>query len=225
MWCLAHTAVLACELELVIAMDVSRSVDRYEFDLMRYGTADAFRDPEVIDLIRYMEGGMRVTLTQWSGPKQQKQMIPWSILTSPDTVTTFAQAIEDMERAYRYDLTAPAEGILHAHDLFSKPKSLCKRRVIDVSGDGVKNQGSPVRAVTQRLGQSGTTINGLVIQGDRPDPLAFYELEIVIGPMSFIEIADGYEDFPRAMLRKLIKEMSPLYSEMTAQTGRKAAAD
>ena len=65
--------MLACELELVIAMDVSRSVDRYEFDLMRYGTADAFRDPEVIDLIRYMEGGMRVTLTQWSGPSSKSK--------------------------------------------------------------------------------------------------------------------------------------------------------
>lgn len=207
---------MACELELVIAMDVSRSVDAYEFDLMRFGTADAFRDPEVVDLIRFMKGGMRITLTQWSGPKQQKQMIPWTYLYSSKDISSIAEAIERMERAYRFDLTAPAEGILHAHSLFSKPPSACNRQVIDVSGDGIQNQGAPVRDVTQRLGRQGITINGLVIRADRPDPLDFYQQNIVSGPISFVEIADNYDAYPRAILRKLIREIRPLYSKLSA---------
>ena len=87
---------LACEIELVIAMDVSRSVDQYEFDLMRSGTANAFRHPEIIDMINWMDGGIAVSLTQWSGLDKQRVMLPWRHLQDKSSIARFATEIDQM---------------------------------------------------------------------------------------------------------------------------------
>jgi Ca-activated chloride channel homolog len=203
-----------CEVELVLAMDVSRSVDPAEFQLIKNGTAEAFRNPEILELIDWIPGGVLVTVTQWSGIRQQRQLIPWTLLNSAEDVRDFADAITAMKRTFRYDLTSPGEALVHAEKLGRTAPYKCNRRVIDIAGDGIRNTGLNVSETADRIAALGVTINGLVVRGDSPDPLEFYETEVKRGPLAFIEISDGYDDFPRAIFKKLLREMSPNLSRL-----------
>lgn len=202
----------ACEIELVIAMDVSRSVNQYEFDLVRYGTANAFSHPEIIEIIAWMDKGMMVSVTQWSGVEKQKVSVPWQHVKTQKSLKQLSDDIRKMKRAFRFEFTAPAEALIHAFSLFDKNPRPCRRRVIDLSGDGRANQGSDTGITADLIARSGVTINGLVIRGDNPDPLSFYIEEVKRGTLSFVEIANGYDDFPRAIFRKILREISDLYS-------------
>jgi Ca-activated chloride channel family protein len=193
-------------------MDVSRSVDPKEFQLIKHGTADAFRNREIIDLIALMKQGAFVTVVQWSGPDQNRQMVPWSKLGPKQATLDFADKIDAMVRYYRYGLTAPGEALAYANQLFSDLPTPCKRKVIDISGDGIRNIGLPARSVADTVEAQDVIINGLVVRGDTPDPLEFYQTEIKRGPLGFIQIAKGYDDFPRAMFLKLLRELSPSLS-------------
>lgn len=208
----ATAAQSQCELELVLAIDVSRSVNPAEFRLLQKGTADAFRSDDVIEIIGWLHGGVMVTVTQWSSGGQQKQMVPWRLLTSPASVLAFADEVANMRRSYRFDLTAPGNALMHAESLGRTNPLQCRRRVIDIAGDGIKNTGLDPTEIAARITLLGVTINGLVIRGDRPDPLPFYRNEIAIGPLSFVEVAEGFDDFPRAILKKLLRELPPSLS-------------
>lgn len=196
----------------MLAMDVSRSVDAAEFRLIRHGTAQAFRNPDILQLIGWMNGGVLVSVTQWSGKDEQKLMIPWRLLTNVDQVRQFADDIDAMKRAFRYELTAPGEALEHAESLGQSAPVKCRRRVIDIAGDGIRNTGADVAKVADRIAALGVTINGLVVRGDSPDPLEFYQTQVKRGPLSFIEISKDYDDYPRAMFLKLLREMSPSLS-------------
>jgi len=216
---LQSSAALAqekCGVELVLALDVSRSVNPEEFDLIRHGTAEAFRHPEVMELIGWLDGGVLVTVTQWSGPAQQKQMIPWSHLKDAPSLLAFAALVDTMKRAYRFDLTAPGDALAHAASLGASAPRECRRRVIDISGDGVRNTGLDTALVASEIAASGITVNGLVIRGATPDPLVYYLADVKRGPLSFVEVSDGYDDFPRAMFRKLLRELTPSLSDNPA---------
>ena len=208
-----------CAVALVLAMDVSRSVDAAEFALIRNGTAAAFRDPALRRLVESAPGGVLVTLTQWSGADQQRQSIPWRVLAGGADLDALAAEIETVKRAYRFSLTAPGNALQHAASLFARAPLNCRRRVIDLAGDGVRNTGLPTGAIGDRLAARGITVNGLVVRGDSPDPLAFYRSEVRRGAASFVEVATGYADFPRAMLLKLLRELSPALSALPQARG------
>ena len=209
-----------CEVALVMAMDVSRSVDAAEFDLIRHGTAEAFRNPDIGQLIARMDGGVLITVTQWSGAGQQRQMIPWRHVETVDDLRALAGEIDAMKRAYRFELTAPGNALKHAAGLLESMPRDCRRRIIDLAGDGVRNTGLPTGAVGEAIAARGITINGLVVRGDTPDPLEFYRNEVRRGPLSFVEISKGYEDFPRAILLKLMRELSPSLSALPMKEAR-----
>lgn len=201
-----------CELALVLANDVSRSVDAPEFDLIRHGTAQALRAPEVAGLFASLQGGAWITLTQWSGAAQNRQMIPWRHITDATSARALADEIDFMPRHFRFGLTAPGNALAFADDLMRQLGRDCHRTVIDISGDGIANSGAMTAEVADLLAAKGRTINGLVVRGDTPDPVNFYENDIRRGPASFLTIAKDYSDFPRAILRKLLREISPRLS-------------
>lgn len=213
-WAISTGLAAACAVALVLALDVSRSVDAREFDLIRHGTAEAFRDPEIQALIGFLNGGALVTALQWSGPDQQHQMLPWRHVTDKASVLALAEAIDGMPRFYRFGLTSPGEALLQANSLFAKTPQPCKRQVIDISGDGIRNIGLPVGPVADSIESSNVIINGLVVRGDTPDPLEFYQTEIKRGPLGFVQISKDYDDFPRAMFLKLLRELSPSLSSL-----------
>lgn len=199
----------ACGLELVLAMDVSRSVINREYDLQMGGLATAFRDPEVIEAIGWMPGGIAATVTQWSGPGAQEQSLGWRHLTTPASVRGFAAEIEAIERAFFAAYTAVGEALFHANRLSASNPLDCQRRVIDVSGDGKSNRGRDPRAIADALAANGVTVNALVIKGATPDPETYYADNVVRGAGAFVEVADSFDAYALAMTRKLLRELSP----------------
>ena len=204
---LTPAAARACALELILAVDVSGSIDAEEFALQNEGMAAAFDDPRLVEAIIHQKGGIYVVLTQWSGATRQRQVTDWHHLTDAESMAEFSRQIRRGGRNWRNYSTAIGEALYHALNVGRTVPVECERRVIDVSGDGVNNEGRAPRAVADSLQALGYTVNGLVIRGDTPDPVRYYQINVLAGERSFLEVADGFEDYPRAILRKLLKEI------------------
>jgi len=197
----------SCALELILAVDVSGSIDTDEFALQTNGLADAFENPSLIAAIGGIEGGVLVTMTHWSGSTRQRRMTDWRRLSDAPSMARFAAEARGAERAWRNFSTAVGEALVHAASVSATAPETCKRRVIDVSGDGVSNEGRAPSAISDMLAARGYTINGLVIRGADPDPVAHYRAQVIAGPGAFVEIAADFADYPRAILRKLLREI------------------
>ncbi|WP_159454075.1 DUF1194 domain-containing protein [Roseovarius albus] len=209
---LAPANARACELALVIALDVSRSVDKFEYILMRNGVGDALLDDDVIELIGWMPGGLQVTVTQWGGAGQQRQPIAWRRLSDRQSVIEFVEDLIKIDRGFWYADTSVSEALLHADFMFQQLETPCRRHVIDVSGDGISNAGPEVNPISIAVAERGVTINGLVVAGAQPDPVVYYLSEVIRGPLAFVEVTQGYDDYARAMKRKLLRELAPSIS-------------
>lgn len=201
--------VWACEVALVVALDVSRSVDKFEYQLMRDGIAASFLDEDVADLITDLPGGIMVTVTQWGGVGQQRQVVRWRALRTRADIALFVDAFSGRSRGFWMADTAVSEALMHADLMFGGQPADCRRKVIDVSGDGIANAGIPVLPVARAIGAKGVTINGLVVKGARKDPVIWYREQVIAGPLPFVQIAESYEDYTRAMTAKLLRELSP----------------
>ncbi len=198
-----------CGLELVLAMDVSRSIVNAEYELQMSGLAAAFRDPRVMEATSWIPGGVMATVTQWSGPESQAQTVPWTRLTDAASMQAFAEAIARQDRAFFAAYTAVGEALVHANSVSATNPVRCARRVIDVSGDGASNRGQPPRPVAEALAVNGVTVNGLAIRGAWPDPAEFYQRNVVRGDGAFLEIAESFQDYAVAIRRKLLRELGP----------------
>jgi len=157
---------------------------------------------------------MMVTVTQWGGSGQQRQPIGWRHLKTRESVVDFVEDLVKIDRGFWMADTSVSEALLHAEHVLQNTSLLCRRQVIDVSGDGISNAGPDVRPISITVGARGITINGLVVDGARPDPVTYFLTEVIRGPLSFVEIADGYEDYQTAMKRKLLRELAPNLSEL-----------
>jgi Ca-activated chloride channel family protein len=204
---LAPAPASACALELILAVDVSGSIDSSEFDFQANGLADAFENPSLIAAIGEIEGGLLVTMTHWSGSTRHRQVTGWHRVTDAGSMAAFAAEARTAGRAWRNFSTAIGEALIHAADVSATAPETCKRRVIDVSGDGVSNEGRTPSTVSGALAAQGYTINGLVIRGADPDPVAHFRAQVVAGPGAFVEVAADFADYPRAILRKLLREI------------------
>lgn len=212
----AAAAAQNCAVALTLAIDVSSSVDTQEHRLQQAGMAAAFRDPAVIDTIIYPPGsGVMVSAFAWSGFQHQEVLIDWMWLGDEATILAFADRLERAPRRYDHWPTALGRATSFAAEMQAKNPLPCGRRVVDVSGDGANNDGVGPDWYRERGAFEGLTINGLVIQGAEPDPVAYYGAQVLHGPGAFLEIAETYEDYPRAFLRKLLRELQPPFA-MTA---------
>ncbi|MEM7090739.1 MAG: DUF1194 domain-containing protein [Pseudomonadota bacterium] len=206
---LSPVAATACGVELVLAMDVSRSVVNAEYDLQMGGLAAAFRHPEVVEAIGWVPGGVMASVTEWSGARSQAQTVGWRELKSPESVAAFATEIETTRRQFFGRFTAVGEALFHANKISATNPRVCQRRVIDISGDGKSNRGREPGPISVALAANGVTINALVIKGAKPDPEEYYLQNVINGPGAFVEVVDRFEDYETAMTRKLLRELSP----------------
>lgn len=206
---LGAPAASACGVELVLALDVSRSVINAEYDLQKGGLARALADPAVVNAITTIEGGVMATVSEWSGPDAQAQTVPWRHLTDKQSVAAFVTELQATRRQFFAAFTAVGDALWHANALSATNPKRCKRRVIDVSGDGVSNRGRAPAPIADALARNGVTVNALIITGAKPDPVPFYETNVIRGPGAFLEIANGFRDYARAMRRKLLRELAP----------------
>lgn len=202
---------LPVSIELVLAVDTSLSVDEVEYDLQMTGIARAFRDPNILALIG-QHAGVAVTLFQWSTNIDEKHMVGWHLLKSPQSTLTFAAKIERLERDPVEGFTAIGKAIDFGVRLIADNRFDGRQLKIDISGDGRNNSG--VLPVVSKRGARthNITINGLPILIDTFNLDTYFREKVIEGPGAFIEIATDYEDFTQAFLRKLTRELTPTIS-------------
>ncbi len=202
------------ELELVLALDSSTSVDPSEFELQRTGLARAFRSANVQAAISALgKRGVAVAVVQWSGQGQQALALDWQVVRDPGSAEAFARKLAAMPRAL--------DGFTDIHGAisFSTRQLLDNsyrgaRLTIDVSGDGTSDKRSPAPARDFAVGQ-GITINGLVIfshEHDLGDLARFalqahYHKEVIGGPGAFLMSAHRFRNFAEAIEKKLVREI------------------
>jgi len=207
------------DLLLVLAADISRSVDEVKFQLQRSGYAAAFSDSRVIEAIRAGRSGrIAVAFVEWSGVSSQKIVIDWTVISNDDTGREFGDRIIEAPRAFA-NSTSISAGIEFAMTQLDRARYEAHRRVIDVSGDGDNNSGRDVTAAREMAIAKGVTINGLVIltapslsysnHTNPPGGLAYYYRNNVIGgDGAFVVVAENFNSFGNAIIKKLIKEVA-----------------
>ena len=197
------------DLELVLAIDSSASVNYDEFRLQMLGLAKAFRDPAVVNAIRSAApDGIAVSLVEWSGSIDQAQVIGWHKVSDTASAEAFAARIDAAPRAVLGGATGVGSAMIYASGLFKDNGFEGRRRVIDISGDGTSNDGPWPGAVRDDVLALGITVNGLAIINEERRLDAYYLAAVAGGPGSFVLIADDYEDFSRAIRLKLITEIT-----------------
>lgn len=201
-------STVPADLVLVLALDVSASVDDREFELQRQGLANAFRDPGVLEAI---VGGatkqIAVAAVQWSGKHQQSIEIPWTIVKGRQSADRVSAALMKMPRRFtggQTDISGMIE-FTAAHAL-SAPVA-APRRVVDISGDGLDNVSYSTHEERDSAVRAGVTINALAIRNEVPDLDAYYRSYVIGGPQAFVITARDYQAFSDAILRKLIREI------------------
>jgi Protein of unknown function (DUF1194) len=210
------------DLQLVLAADVSRSVDDGEFQLQRQGYAAAFQDPRVLRAIRSGQiGRIAVCYVEWSGPDSLTVIADWTVIADDETAAAFSEAILAAQRPFA-NRTAIGAAIAFAQSQFQHSGVESLRRTIDVSGDGTNTNGPAPSFARDLAVEDGITINGLVILSPEPMPWNpdhthppgglenYYRENVVGGPGAFVMVVDDFASFAYAITNKLIREIAAL---------------
>ena len=224
----AFSAVAAdVDLTLVLAVDVSDSIDANESLLQRQGYADAFRRPEIVEAIRSgRHGRIAVAYFEWADVSEQALIVDWMIVEDPASAKAFGDKLMAATLAGGH-FTSISAAINYALGLLKTSPHKTDRKVIDISGDGRNNDGPPLDAARAAAQTWDVTINGLPIDNERsrlasdmePGEIAkYYRERVIMGPGAFIVEAKDFSDFERAISRKLLREIAE------GEPGWKAAA-
>jgi hypothetical protein len=216
-------AAQAVDVALVLAADVSRSINDDEFALQRRGYAAAIADPRVLDAIRSgPHCAIAVIFVEWAGEPEQKTVIDWTVIGTAADARKFADALLAAPRSF-VGRTAIGTAIDYAISLIGESGFSADRQIIDVSGDGTNNQGRPVTDARDAAVAAGATINGLSIfnktaaakggylalHTNPPGGLAkYYGDNVIGGPGAFVVPIDDFNSFDQAMIHKLITEIA-----------------
>lgn len=196
-----------CKLALVIGLDISSSVNEREYAIQQQGLARAFRTPAIVEAILAPEGSaIAVLVYEWSGYNQQDVIQPWVLLDSPAAIARLADRLAAQRRLYSDLTTALGKSVEYAAGRFDSAPP-CVRRVVDLSGDGANNDGPGPEEYRDRGLLDGLVINGLAIQGAVPDPAEYYRDHVIQGPGAFLAVARDFDDYPSAIIGKLLREI------------------
>ncbi|WP_417206441.1 DUF1194 domain-containing protein [Antarctobacter sp.] len=212
--CLLPCRLAACDIALVLAVDVSGSVDTEEYDTQMQGLAEALRDSAVAEAL--IRGRAQVALVQWTGSSRQQVTLPWREVRSFAETRALADQIANSPRAWRHFSTAIGEALRVSALLFDDVPH-CRRRVIDLSGDGLSNEGVPPDRLRPLLGAGGIIVNALAIEGAAEHDLTAYFFEnVIFGPGAFVATASSYAEYPDRIRQKLLRELT---KQTAAQPG------
>jgi hypothetical protein len=208
------------DLLLVLAMDVSRSMDQAKFLLQRQGYAAAISNPQVLNAIKSgPHQKIALCFIDWSGPFEQKLVIDWTIIDGPAAASRFGDLVAQARRPF-YNSTSIGAAINFATAQLARAPFEAERQAIDVSGDGTNNAGPDVQFFRDQAVAKGILINGIVILTDialAPNPRhtnppggieKYYRDNVIGGAGSFVMVAEDYNSFGRAMVKKLIAEIA-----------------
>lgn len=210
----------AVDLLLVLAADVSRSVDEPKFQLQRTGYANALSNPRVLEAIKSgANGRIGVIFVEWSGVMSQKVVIDWTLIDGEAAARQFGDKIIEAPRSFA-DRTSISAGIDFSMEQLANAPYEARRRTIDVSGDGTNNAGRDITTARDEALAKGVTINGLVILTETPSTwnpehtnppgglAAYYRNNVVGGPGAFVMVAENFRSFGNALINKLIAEIA-----------------
>jgi len=208
------------DLTLVLAADVSRSIDDHAFNLQRKGYAAALTDPRVLHAI--LSGRNRaiaISLIEWSGESEQKVVMDWTVLRDEEAAGLVAATILTAPRSFA-GRTSISGGIDYAMERFAIAPAEGDKRILDISGDGDNNSGRPVTEARDQALAAGITINGIAIintgggLGPHTNPPGglpkYYENNVIGGPGAFLLVVENFDTFAEAITRKLVAEIAGL---------------
>lgn len=201
-----------CRLALALAIDVSSSVDATEDALQRSGTVAALTSPDVV--AAFFAGDLPVALAvyEWSGRYNQELILDWRIIDSRAALLSAAETVARSERSHNDFPTAMGYALGFGAKLLERAPP-CLRKTLDMAGDGQSNEGFPPSSAYRAFPFDGVTVNGLVVNAadfeGEVGLIAFYKREVLHGPGAFLIVADGFDDYERAMRRKLERELAP----------------
>ena len=203
--CLLAQSASACETALLLSIDVSGSIDGGDYRLQTDGLASALQDPEVAEAL--VKGQITLAVVQWSGPDQQALVLPWQRMLTARDVAHFATRAATVPRAYKGSDTAVGQGLRFATAQFSAVPD-CKRRVIDISGDGQENAGFTAAKARREAMDAGIQINAIAIEEPGPaSPITTYYQRWIITPGGFVVSARGLQDYAETLRLKLLREL------------------
>jgi hypothetical protein len=216
-------AALDVDVELVLAVDVSGSMDRDEQEFQRQGYVSALRSPEFWQAVR--SGAWRriaLTYVEWAGSNEQVVVMSWKLIDSPEAAAAFADGLA-ARPINLIHATSISAALTFSARLFDENGFDGWRRVIDVSGDGVNNQGEPVIVARDAVVARGITINGLPLLL-RPETIgapldSYYAACVVGGPGAFSVPVRGKGEFARAIRRKLVMEIAGVAPPQVIRVG------
>ena len=208
------------DLLLVLAADVSRSIDQEKFQLQRDGYAAAITNPRVLDAVRSgPHHRIAVCFVEWSGIGAQKLLIDWTLIHDSASAQQFAAQLAEAPRSFA-DRTSISGALEFSMAQLERAPFEAARRTIDVSGDGTNNAGRDVKLARDEALAKGVTINGLVILSDHPlswnaehtNPPGgldkYYETNVIGGPGAFVMVAENHDSFGQAIAKKMIAEIA-----------------
>ncbi len=210
------------DLLLVLAVDVSRSIDHPKFLLQREGYAAAVANPQVVEAIKSgAHGRIALCFVEWSGYGAQRVLIDWTMIDGVEAARRFGDQLVEAPRSFA-DRTSISGGIDFAVKQFERSPFEAPHRTIDVSGDGTNNAGREVQRARDEAVNKGISINGLVILSERTMPWnaehtnpnggleKYYQDNVIGGPGSFTVVAEDFKSFGRAIVKKMIAEIAAL---------------
>ncbi len=205
--CLAAAPVEACRLALVLAIDVSSSVDANEDQLQRSGLAAALLSPEVESAFFSSPDPVAIQIFEWSGQRNQTDLLGWTLIRSPADLLVAANTLAQTKRSIDDMPTAMGYALGYA-SIKLKEAPACLFQTIDIAGDGINNDGFAPSVTYAAFPFEGVIVNGLVITGSDTAVQSYYETQVIRGPTAFVEVANGFDDFENAMRRKLVRELT-----------------
>ena len=219
------------DLLLVLAADVSRSVDQPKFQLQRQGYAAAIADKRVLEAITAgRHRRIAVCFVEWSGVSSQRLVIDWTLIDGADAAQKFGDQLLELPRSFA-ERTSISGGIDFAMGVLARSPYQAARRTIDVSGDGTNNSGRDVTFARDEALAAGVTINGLVILSERPlawnpehtNPPGglpnYFRNNVIGGPGAFVMVAEDFNTFGQAIVKKLIAEIAEAQPPAARQPG------
>jgi len=212
----------ACRLALVLAIDVSSSVDAEEDRLQRSGLAAALLAPDVVAAFLGSPDPVALAVFEWSGREDQVVLLPWTLISDHAKLGAAAEAVGRSTRS-RSDMPTAVGYALGYAAVMLRQVPQCLFHTIDVAGDGINNEGFGPDEAYRAFEFDEVVVNGLMVDtgavGDSTDLIDFYQNSVRRGPASFVEVAQGFGDYERAMRRKLLRELQSQMIGAAERTG------
>lgn len=203
---LVQPAFAECRLALVLAVDVSRSIDAADYVIQTEGLALALEDQAVRQAIFGPEAKVALAIYYWSGKGYQDLVQPWVMLDGQQSLDAAVERVRQTARPEAPLATALGDALRYGADLLAEAPP-CDRRVLDVAGDGRNNEGITVLRTYEREDFTGITVNGLAVGEHEADLEEYFREELIRGPGAFVEVAEEQADYPEAIHRKLLREL------------------